>query len=282
MRVLHTIDECRSHLRPLRGAGRAFGLVPTMGALHEGHLSLMRQARAECGIVAASVFVNPTQFGPNEDLDEYPRDLERDVQLAEGVGVDVVFAPAAGDMYSEGCCTSVVQSGALADRLEGACRPGHFPGVLTVVAKLFHIVEPDVAYFGRKDYQQSLVILSMVRDLDMPVRIVVCPTVREPDGLAMSSRNQYLDAAARRQAASLYRGLGAARQAFEQGEADAARLVAVATQVIRDAGPCEIDYVDIADAETLKPLDVVDRPAVASLAVHIAGTRLIDNIPLSP
>jgi pantoate--beta-alanine ligase len=253
-----------------------------MGALHEGHLSLLRQARAECGIVAASVFVNPTQFGPNEDLDTYPRDLERDVELAEGVGVDVVFAPPSAEMYRESGCTSVVQAGPLADRLEGSCRPGHFPGVLTVVAKLFHIVEPDVAYFGRKDYQQSLVIRSMVCDLDMPVRIVVCPTVREPDGLAMSSRNQYLGEAARRQATSLYRGLEAARQAFEHGEADAAHLVAIATQVVRDAGPCAIDYVDIADAETLEPLDVVDRPAVASLAVHIDGTRLIDNIPLSP
>jgi pantoate--beta-alanine ligase len=282
MRVLHTIDACRSHLRPLRGEGRTLGLVPTMGALHEGHLSLMRRARTECDTVAASVFVNPTQFGPNEDLDKYPRNLERDIELAEGVGVDVVFAPTADDMYGKGCCTSVVQSGPLADRLEGACRPGHFRGVLTVVAKLFHIVEPDMAYFGRKDYQQSLVIRSMVRDLDMPVRIVVCPTVREPDGLAMSSRNRYLDEAARRQATSLYRGLEAARRALEQGEVDAARLVGIATQVIRDAGPCEIDYVDVADAETLEPLDVVDRPAVASLAVYIAGTRLIDNIPLSP
>jgi len=251
-----------------------------MGALHEGHLTLMHRARAECDTVAASVFVNPTQFGPDEDLGKYPRTLERDLALAESCGVDFVFAPDAACMYGEGHCTSIVQCGPLADRLEGACRPGHFHGVLTVVGKLFHIVEPDVAYFGQKDYQQSLVIRSMVRDLDVPVRIVVCPTVREADGLAMSSRNHYLDAAAREQATSLHRALQAIRDAARQAETDTGRLIGLATRILRDAGPCEIDYVDIADAETLAPLDTVDRPAVATVAVHIAGVRLIDNVLL--
>jgi len=278
MKLLRTIDACRSHLRALRSPDHTLGFVPTMGALHEGHLSLMRRARAECSTVAASIFVNPTQFGPNEDLDKYPRTLERDLALAESCGVDVVFAPDAEGMYGEHHCTTIVQAGPLADRLEGACRPGHFHGVLTVVAKLFHIVEPDVAYFGQKDYQQSLVIRSMVRDLDMPVQVVVCPTVREEDGLAMSSRNRYLDSASREQATSLHHALCAIRDAAADGERDTARLIATAEGILRDAGPCEIDYVDIADADTLAPLATLDRPAVATLAVRIAGTRLIDNM----
>jgi len=282
MPIIHTIADCRSFVANEHNEGHTIGLVPTMGALHEGHLSLMRRARAECDAVVASVFVNPTQFGPSEDFARYPRDLERDAQLAAGTGVDAVFAPSAAEMYPAGFATFVEQSAPVAERLEGQCRPGHFRGVLTVCLKLFNIVGPDRAYFGRKDYQQALVITRMVRDLDLPLEIIRCDTVREPDGLALSSRNQYLDEATRRQALSISRGLGRARGAAAAGERRAAALAEIIRAELLAAGPCSIDYVDIADPDTLAPVETLDGPAVALVAVRIGGTRLIDNCLLEP
>jgi pantoate--beta-alanine ligase len=282
MKSFRTISSLRTFLAPHRAAGRAIGFVPTMGALHEGHLSLMRRAKAECGIVVVSIFVNPTQFGPREDLARYPRDLAGDSRLCESVGVDALFAPAASEIYPEGFCTWVSQEDDTARRLEGEWRPGHFRGVLTVCLKLFNIVQPHRAYFGQKDYQQALLVRRMARQLDLPMEVVVCPTVREPDGLAMSSRNRYLDPAARRQAASLFRGLESARAAVAAGERDAARLADLIRAGILAAGPCEIDYIAIADPETLAAVDRLHGPTVALLAVRIAGTRLIDNMMLVP
>ncbi len=282
MQVFTAIPALRAFLAPHRSAGGPIGFVPTMGALHEGHLSLMRRAKAECQLVVASVFVNPTQFGPSEDLARYPRDLEGDTRLCASVGVDAVFAPAPAEMYPNGFATWVNAEDETARRLEGQCRPGHFRGVLTVCLKLFNIVQPHRAYFGAKDYQQALLVRRMVRDLDLPLEIVVCPTVREADGLAMSSRNRYLDPAARAQAASLSRGLARAQAALSAGERDAAKLAGLIRAEILAAGPCAIDYAAIADPDTLAPVAAVDRPAVALLAVRIAGTRLIDNAILEP
>lgn len=282
MQTCTTISSIRHFLAPHRSAGRTVGFVPTMGALHEGHLSLMRRARAECHVVVTSVFVNPTQFGPNEDFARYPRDLEGDARLCEGAGVDALFAPSPAEMYPEGFCTWVEQDDETARRLEGQCRPGHFRGVLTVCLKLFNIIQPNRAYFGQKDYQQALLVRRMVRDLNLPMELTVCPTVREADGLAMSSRNRYLDPQARRQAASLSRGLERARAAVERGERDPARLADLIRAELIAAGPCEIDYIAIADPDTLAPVETLQRPAVALLAVRIAGTRLIDNCVLAP
>jgi len=282
MHVFDTIAAVRSFLLSERRQGRSIGLVPTMGALHEGHLSLMRRARAECDAVVASVFVNPTQFGPGEDFARYPRDLERDARLAASAGVHAIFAPSMPEMYPEGCATFVDQGGEAIGRLEGQFRPGHFRGVLTVCLKLFNIVAPDRAYFGRKDYQQALLVRRMVRDLGLPLEIVLCETVREPDGLAMSSRNQYLDPAARRQAVCISRGLARARAALAQGERSAPRLADLIRSELEAAGPCSIDYVAVADPETLAPVETVERRAVALAALRIGGTRLIDNCPLEP
>lgn len=251
-------------------------MVPTMGALHEGHLSLVRRARRETAFVAVSVFVNPTQFGPGEDFEKYPRDLERDAALAQEAGADLLFAPSAVEMYPDGPTTTVRVSGP-ADRLEGGRRPGHFDGVCLVCCKLFNIVQPDAAFFGRKDYQQCLVVRRMVRDLDMPLEVRVCPTVREPDGLAMSSRNQYLSPEERRQAACLHRALQAAQDAASQGERDAEALRRLMRRLIADAPLAEMDYVSVADAETLAELESVQGEAVALLAVRFGGARLIDN-----
>ena len=282
MTLLHTIAACRAFARAERQAGHTLGLVPTMGALHEGHLSLMRRARQENDTVVISVFVNPTQFGPGEDYAAYPRNLERDAALAEDVGVDALFAPTPAEMYPAGATTHVDQAGDTIAVLEGRHRPGHFRGVLTVCCKLFQIVGADRAYFGRKDYQQALLVSRMARDLAIPTAIITCPTVRENDGLALSSRNQYLDPAARQQAASIHRGLQAAQAALEAGETSAAALASLIRQTIRDAGPCEIDYVAIADPDTLAPVQAVAAPAVALVAVRIGGARLIDNATLTP
>ena len=270
MRTLATIPECRAYIRSQRQAGHTIGFVPTMGALHEGHLSLMRRSCQDNDITVISVFVNPTQFGPDEDYGQYPRDLARDAELAAGVGVDAVFAPAPEEMYPAGAVTYVDQTGETIAVLEGKHRPGHFRGVLTVVAKLLGIVQPDRASFGHKDYQQAALVKQMVRDLAIPVEIVVSPTIREPDGLAMSSRNQYLDPAARRQAPCIHRALQAAQAHLAAGETRA------------DALADTIDYVAIAHPETLAPVETIAQPAVALVAVHIAGTRLIDNCPLNP
>ena len=282
MHLFETIADLRGALAPERQKGRSIGLVPTMGALHDGHLSLIRRAREDCDVVVASVFVNPTQFGPSEDLASYPRDRDGDARKAATAGVDAIFAPSAAEMYPQGFSTWVLQEGTAAETLEGEARPAHFRGVLTVCLKLFNLVQPHRAYFGHKDYQQSLVVRRMVRDLGLPLEIVVCPTVREPDGLAMSSRNAYLDPDARRQAVCISRGLGRARDALAAGQTSAEKLALLVRTEIESAGPCEIDYVVVRDAETLAAIDAIDRPCIALVAVRIAGTRLIDNTPLEP
>ncbi|WP_448592209.1 pantoate--beta-alanine ligase [Thermoflexus hugenholtzii] len=276
MRVVHTIAEARAVRRALPGT---WGFVPTMGYLHEGHLSLVRRARAENDRVAVSIFVNPTQFGPHEDYARYPRDLERDLRLLEPLGVDLVFVPSVEEMYPPGFQTWVIVE-EVSRPLEGASRPGHFRGVATVVAKLFNILQPDRAYFGQKDAQQTVVIRRMVQDLNIPVEIVICPTVREPDGLAMSSRNTYLSPEERRAATVLFRALQAAKARYEAGERDAERLREAMREVIRAEPLARIDYVSVAHPETLQELEQVEGPALLSLAVYIGTTRLIDNIML--
>jgi pantoate--beta-alanine ligase len=275
MRVVKTVAE----VRVARAAFPTLGLVPTMGFLHKGHVSLIDRARADCGAVAVSVFVNPTQFGPNEDLSRYPRDLERDLALMSEAGVDLVFVPEVDQIYPPGFASSI-DVGPVATILEGASRPGHFAGVATVVAKLFNIVQPTRAYFGQKDAQQIVVIKRMVRDLDLPVEIVVRPTVREADGLALSSRNSYLSPAERKQAAVLYRALSAAREAFEGGERTAAVLRGIVADAIAAEPGVRIDYVSVADPETLAECQLAGRGAIVSLAAFFGKTRLIDNIVL--
>ena len=264
----------------LRDGLRPLGLVPTMGYLHEGHLSLVRAARAENATVAVSIFVNPTQFGPNEDFAAYPRDVERDLDLLKAEGVDLVFSPPAKEIYPPGFDTYVLV-GAVTDMLEGQARPGHFRGVATVVAKLFNIVLPDRAYFGQKDAQQAVVIRQMVRDLDIPVEVSIQPIVREPDGLALSSRNVYLSETERQAALVLSRSLRAVQRLYADGERDAERLRASLRATLAAEPLARPDYVSVADAVTLQELDVVDRAALVSMAVRIGRTRLIDNVILS-
>jgi pantoate--beta-alanine ligase len=283
VKLFRAKDELRAALAPARREGAAVGLVPTMGFLHEGHLSLLRAARAECDVVVMSLFVNPTQFGPGEDLDRYPRDEERDLRLAAEAGADVVYAPPAEEVYPDGFATAVAVEGNLTNVLDGDPRrrgPSHFSGVATVVAKLFNSVQPDVAYFGQKDAQQAIVIRRMVRDLDFPVRIEVLPTVREADGLAMSSRNAYLDPRARGRAAALSRALRAAAETA-RAEGLAAGLDA-ARAALRAAG-VEPEYLEARDAEDLTPVaELGDRPVLIALAAHIGGARLIDNVLIEP
>ena len=279
MLVARTVAEFRA---ARRHAAPPVGLVPTMGYLHEGHLSLVGTARRECGTVAASVFVNPTQFGPNEDFDTYPRDEARDLELLEQAEVDLVLLPPVEEIYPPGETTRVSVSG-ISDVLEGARRPGHFDGVTTMVSKLFLIVQPDRAYFGEKDAQQLAVIRRMTRDLLLPIEIVACPTVREPDGLALSSRNVYLSPEERTQAPALHAGLGTSAEAFAAGERDASRLRALVRERIEAEPLAEIDYVSLADVETLDELEgAVGGPALLSLAVRFGGARLIDNVTLRP
>lgn len=276
MRIVRTVADVRAAVRDARSGGASIGLVPTMGALHEGHLSLVRAARERNGFVVMSLFVNPTQFGPNEDLAAYPRTEERDAQLAEDAGVDVLFAPDVAEVYPRGFATSIHVAG-LTDVLDGAARgAGHFDGVATVVTKLFQMVAPDDAYFGQKDAQQVLVIRRLVRDLDMPVRVVACPTVREPDGLAMSSRNVYLDPASRAQATALNRALEAAERAVAEGTTDAAAVVAAASAVLSAAG-IEPEYLELRSADDLRELDRVEGAALLAVAARVGRARLIDN-----
>jgi pantoate--beta-alanine ligase len=276
---LHVV-RTRAELREARAAlPSPVGFVPTMGALHEGHASLVRRAREDCASVAASIFVNPTQFGANEDLTRYPRDEAGDLALLESLGVDLAFLPAVQEIYPEGASMSV-DVGPLGELLEGAARPGHFRGVATVVTILFNLVAPDWAYFGQKDGQQSVVIRRLVRDLGMPIDVVVCPTVRETDGLAMSSRNRYLSAQERSQAPILNRALQAAALALASGDTSAESLRQFMRAELAAATLGDVDYVSVADAETLHELDVVDRPALASLAVRFPSARLIDCEPL--
>ena len=271
MKTIEKIDAFRAGAARL---ARPIGLVPTMGALHDGHMSLVRRAREENATAVVSIFVNPAQFGPGEDFTAYPRDIDADLARLEEAGVDVVFAPSADEMYPNGFDTHI-DVGRIAERLEGEARPGHFRGVATVVCKLFSIVRPDLAYFGSKDAQQGLVIQRLNTDLDLGAQIVMCPTVREPDGLALSSRNAYLEAEERKAATVLYRALSLARS-IGGGSAEAVRSAML--NVLSAEPLASVDYVSVADAATLEELEVIDRPALVSLAVRIGSTRLIDNI----
>ncbi|WP_309128746.1 pantoate--beta-alanine ligase [Microbacterium sp.] len=276
MRIIRTIPEIRAVVGAARAARQRVGLVPTMGAFHDGHLSLMREARAHTDLVVVSLFVNPTQFGPNEDLASYPRDEARDAELAGQQGVDILFAPDAAEIYPEGFATSIHVTG-LTEVLDGAARGAfHFDGVATVVTKLFGIVAPDVAYFGQKDAQQVMVVRRIVRDLNLDVRIEACPIMREPDGLAMSSRNIYLDPAARQQATALNRALDAAAAVHANGERDAARIVDAARTVLADAG-IEPEYLELRSNDDLRTLDRVEGDALLAVAARVGAARLIDN-----
>jgi pantoate--beta-alanine ligase len=274
VKVLKTINEIKKLRLKLP---EPVGFVPTMGYLHEGHLALVRQARAESSSVVVSIFVNPTQFGPQEDFKQYPRDPQRDLAMLEKERVDIVFMPPVDEMYPPQF-SSWVEVGKVAERLEGASRPAHFRGVATVVAKLFNLVQPDRAYFGQKDAQQLVVIKKMVADLDMNLEVVAVPTVREPDGLAMSSRNTYLNPEERKQAVVLYQALTLAQKLWSQGEKDAQTIRQQMADLIQKQPLARIDYISIADAETLDELDKVKPPALVSLAVKIGRTRLIDNV----
>lgn len=276
MQVVKTIAEIRELRRRLTNS---VGFVPTMGFLHQGHLVLVRRARAVNSNVVVSIFVNPTQFGPKEDFRTYPRDLDRDLRLLDEEGVDIVFVPSDEEMYPHGY-SSWVDVEKVTECLEGASRPGHFRGVATVVAKLFNIVQPTKAYFGQKDAQQAVVIKRMVADLNMGLEIVVVPTVRESDGLAMSSRNIYLNPEERQAATVLFKALSLATQLWQGGEKDAHKIRQQMTSLIQKEPLAKIDYVSIADAQTLEELDTINRPALASLAVRIGETRLIDNVIL--
>ena len=278
MRTLRTVAELREALAPERRAGRVIGLVPTMGAFHDGHLSLMRQARAECDVVVVSLFVNPAQFAPGEDLAAYPRDEQRDVALAGAERVDVLFAPAPEEVYPEGFDT-VVRVRGLTEVLCGdpdRRGPEHFDGVTTVVAKLFNMAAPDVAFFGQKDAQQALVIRQLVRDLDIPVRVRICPTVREPDGLALSSRNAYLDAEQRARAAALNRALEAAEAAVGSGERRAGEVLRAAQAELERAG-VDPEYLELRSATDLSPVERVNGSTLLAVAARIGQARLIDN-----
>ncbi len=274
MKLIETIADMR---RLRQQIAEPVGFVPTMGYLHEGHLALGRRARAENSSVVASIFVNPTQFGPQEDFKQYPRDTQRDLALLEREKTDIVFMPSVAEMYPTQF-NSWVEVGKVAERLEGAARPGHFRGVTTVCAKLFNIIQPTRAYFGQKDAQQAIVIKKMVADLNMSLEIVSIPTVREPDGLAMSSRNTYLNSQERQAALVLYQALGLAQKLWSQGEKDAECLRQQMLALIKKQPLADIDYVSIVDTETLDELDTVKSPTLVSLAVRIGKTRLIDNI----
>lgn len=283
VRVVESIVEVREAVKQARDAGRIVGLVPTMGALHEGHIRLVEECRKEADFVVVSIFVNPTQFGPTEDFTRYPRTLESDIASCHRAGADLIFAPTASTMYPSGLATTFVEVAGISEKLEGASRPGHFRGVATVVLKLFEIVTPDVAHFGAKDYQQQLVIRKMVADLNLRVAIRVVDTVREPDGLALSSRNRYLDPNQRAAATVLSRALVSAREAVNAGLHDGDRV----RQILRETIECErlakLDYAEVVDADSLEPLSawVPGRKVVALLAVRVGSTRLIDNLILA-
>ncbi len=281
MKVIDDIAGIRSYVSAIKARGETIGLVPTMGYLHDGHLNLMRMARKLSDHVVISIFVNPTQFGPNEDLDRYPRDFERDMMLASSVGVECIFHPRPEEIYPDGYATYISVEG-LSNVLCGVSRPTHFRGVATVVAKLFNIVEPDIAVFGEKDYQQLVIIKRMVDDLNMKVKVVSHPIVREKDGLAMSSRNRYLSAQERKRATVLNRALKRAEQMFRQGERDVYRIKNILTDMIMQEHGCNIDYIEVVDANSLSRLQTIERRAVVALAVKIGKARLIDNIILDP
>jgi pantoate--beta-alanine ligase len=277
MKVCNTIEEIRALCRAERSRGKRLGFVPTMGALHEGHLSLVRAAKASCDIVAASIFVNPTQFGINEDLTKYPRNFERDRALLEEEGVKFLFAPSVKEMYPAGAVTWVTVEG-LSDKLDGRSRSGHFRGVTTVVGKLFHIVEPNAAFFGQKDAAQVAIIRRMVRDLNFPVEIIACPIVREADGLAMSSRNVFLDPQQRKQAVVLHRSLMSVKKSWDAGERDVARLMGIGRREFAREKAVRLDYFEIVDPWNLDPVEMGG--GLVAVAAFVGVTRLIDNIVL--
>lgn len=280
MRIVRTIPELRVALKTVRDSGQSIGFVPTMGFLHEGHAALIRQSTARCDATVVSVFVNPTQFGPNEDLAKYPRDLERDQNLCLRLGVGTLFIPDPAEIYPTGFSTSI-SVGPMGDTLCGQFRPGHFRGVATVVTKLFNLVQPDLAFFGQKDLQQTAVLRRVVKDLNLPVDILVVPTVREPDGLALSSRNAYLTPEQRQLALGISRGLFAAERQFQGGERDAATLVATVRHEL--VGMDAIQYCEAVDPQTMDPLaGPITRSSALCVAVLLGGTRLIDNVLLSP
>jgi pantoate--beta-alanine ligase len=279
MVVLKTIAETRSACARIRAAGKTLGLVPTMGSLHQGHLSLVRAAQTTCDVVAVSIFVNPTQFGPKEDFAAYPRALEEDCRILEAAGVELVFAPSSEEMYPEGASTFVEVAG-LSERLDGTSRPGHFRGVATVVAKLFHIFSPERAFFGQKDAAQVAVLRKMVRDLNFPVQLDVCPTVREPDGLAMSSRNRNLKGKQRRQALVLSRALLAVQHQVQGGERESDKLLSTARGVLMEEPAVQVDYCRIVDPDTLEDVGDVGRGGLVAIAAVVGTTRLIDNLKI--
>jgi pantoate--beta-alanine ligase len=272
-----TIAEMKAACRRVTRNGKTLGFVPTMGALHEGHLSLVRASKARCDVTAVSIFVNPLQFGPAEDLDKYPRTMERDTALLEQLGADLLFTPAVEEMYPPRAQTYVLVED-LSNKLDGASRPGHFRGVATVVAKLFEIVRPDLAFFGQKDAAQVAVLRKLVNDLDMDVEVVVCPIVREKDGLAMSSRNAYLTSEQRQQATVLHRSLLRVQAAVDRGERDSAKLIEIGKQVIAQEAGVKLDYFAIIDLDTLDPVADVSHCALVAVAAYLGSTRLIDNI----
>jgi pantoate--beta-alanine ligase len=279
MKICTGIADARAACLAARDGHKRLGLVPTMGALHEGHLSLVRAAKAQCDAVAVSIFVNPTQFGPTEDLSRYPRPFDRDCELLKQEGVEILFAPPVEEIYPRsGEAATWVQVEGLSEKLDGRSRPGHFRGVTTIVAKLFHIIEPDAAYFGQKDAAQLAVIRRMVRDLNFPVEIVACPIVREPGGLAMSSRNAYLSQGERRRALVLQRSLQEARKQFEGGERSAAKLITAAKQVVACEPQVRLDYFEIVDPDTLDLIERISQRALVAVAAYVGSTRLIDNL----
>ena len=281
MKICSDIDEMRAVRRAARSDGKTIALVPTMGALHEGHMSLVRAARAQCDLVVVSIFVNPLQFGPKEDLSKYPRNFDGDRELLNQHGVDVIFAPSVEEMYPAGAVTYVTVEG-LSDKLCGRSRPGHFRGVTTVVSKLFNIVEPDRAFFGQKDAAQSTIIARMVRDLNLPVQVVVCPIVRESDGLAMSSRNAYLDAPQRKSALVLQRSLLEVQERFGQRERKVDALIEAGKQIFAQEPSVQLDYFEIVDPGTLQPVNDFSRPVLVAVAAFVGKARLIDNVVLGP
>ena len=279
--LLSSIADMRCRAAQIRKSDKTIAFVPTMGYLHEGHLSLMKKGKSLADNLVVSIFVNPAQFGPSEDLSKYPRDVERDTDLAEKTGADILFTPHEKELYPDGFETYVIQTG-LPNHLCGLARPGHFKGVMTIVSKLFNIVKPHFAVFGEKDFQQLAVIRKMTGDLNFDVQITAGPTVREADGLAMSSRNKFLSEKQRKSALSLYRSLKEARRLVETGEIDSEKIIEKSKDTITKEPDSEIDYIKICDFETLNDIRVIDRPAVMALAVKVGDTRLIDNIMLSP
>jgi pantoate--beta-alanine ligase len=281
--VVESVQEVRQAVAAARRRGMRIGLVPTMGALHGGHVELVRQCRAETALVVVSIFLNPTQFGPNEDLAKYPRTFDADLRMCTDAGVDLVFAPTVATVYPSGTQSTFVEVPGLSDVLEGASRPGHFRGVTTVVLRLFEIVGPDLAFFGQKDFQQQLLIRRMVDDLHVPVVVRTCPTVREPDGLAMSSRNRFLEGEPRKAATVLYRALRRAKGAVDDGERRADRIRQILVETVGLEISVRLDYAEVVDARTLEPLGELGTgcPSVALLAARVGSTRLIDNMVLA-